>query len=210
MAGQRGADGGPGAGGCEGRRRCRTLAVAGRVSSQSAFGMHVLMPSNPADQGSSSRPSVMTTRCCSSSTRRCSRSEGPVPRDDYVVPIGIAHVTQRGDDVTIVAWGSYVGRSLQAADRLSASGVEADVIDPRGIRPLDLPTILESVSKTGRLVLVHEAPRAGGPGGRSPRSWQNSSSTCWKRPWLASPCPTSTSHRASTSSVRCYQPSRTS
>ena len=75
------------------------------------------------------------------------------------MPFGQADVRRAGDDVTIVATGAMVGRALAAADALAASGVSAEVIDPRTLVPLDMATILASVAKTGRLVLVDQATR---------------------------------------------------
>jgi acetoin:2,6-dichlorophenolindophenol oxidoreductase subunit beta len=86
---------------------------------------------------------------------------GEVPEGEYLVPFGRAAVRRAGGDVTIVATGAMVGRALAAAGRLAAEGIEAEVIDPRTIAPLDTATILESVAKTGRLVLVDQATRHG-------------------------------------------------
>jgi pyruvate/2-oxoglutarate/acetoin dehydrogenase E1 component len=84
---------------------------------------------------------------------------GEVPEGEYLVPIGEAAVRRPGNDVTIVATGWTVGRALEAAQRLAEEGIEAEVIDPRTLDPLDLPTILSSVEKTGRVVLVDQATR---------------------------------------------------
>jgi pyruvate dehydrogenase E1 component beta subunit len=84
---------------------------------------------------------------------------GEVPDGEYLVPFGEASVRREGGDVTIVATGWTVDRALAAAERLAEEGVQAEVIDPRTIAPLDLQTILESVDKTGRLVLVDQATR---------------------------------------------------
>src|SRR5580693_6704919 len=84
---------------------------------------------------------------------------GDVPEGEYLVPFGQADVRRAGDDVTIVATGWMVGKALAAAEALAASGVAAEVIDPRTLVPLDLATILDSVRKTGRLVLVDQATR---------------------------------------------------
>jgi pyruvate/2-oxoglutarate/acetoin dehydrogenase E1 component len=86
---------------------------------------------------------------------------GDVPEGEYLVPFGQAAVRRAGGDVTIVATGWMVGKALAAAERLAAEGVGAEVIDPRTIAPLDTGTILESVAKTGRLVLVDQATRHG-------------------------------------------------
>ena len=82
---------------------------------------------------------------------------GDVPEESYTIPFGEANVVREGDDVTIVALGRMVGFAEQAAAELAASGVEAEVIDPRTVSPLDLDTILRSVENTGRLVVVDEA-----------------------------------------------------
>lgn len=132
---------------------------------QSAFGMYVLMPTNPADAKGLLKSAIRDDNPVLFLEHKALYSKrGPVPDGEHLVPIGVAATPRRGDDVTIVAWGSLVPRSLQAADALADEGIDVEVIDPRGIRPLDIDTILASVEKTGRLVLVHEAPGAGGPG----------------------------------------------
>jgi pyruvate/2-oxoglutarate/acetoin dehydrogenase E1 component len=82
---------------------------------------------------------------------------GPVPEESYAIPFGEANVVREGDDVTIVALGRMVHRSLDAVKDLAGSGIECEVIDLRTTSPLDEDTILESVEKTGRLVVVDEA-----------------------------------------------------
>jgi pyruvate dehydrogenase E1 component beta subunit len=84
---------------------------------------------------------------------------GDVPEGEYLVPFGLADVRRPGGDVTIVATGWMLGKALAAAESLSAEGIEAEVIDPRTLAPLDTETILTSVAKTGRLVLVDQATR---------------------------------------------------
>jgi pyruvate/2-oxoglutarate/acetoin dehydrogenase E1 component len=85
--------------------------------------------------------------------------KGPVPEGEHLVPFGQAVVRREGADVTLVATGWTVGHALSAAEQLAAEGVSAEVIDPRTIAPLDTATVLESVAKTGRLVLVDQATR---------------------------------------------------
>lgn len=87
-----------------------------------------------------------------------------VPEDDYTIPIGKAKVLKQGTDVTVVTWGAYVHEVLKADALLQEEGISAEIIDLRTISPIDRPTILESVQKTGRFVVVHEAPRSFGPG----------------------------------------------
>src|SRR3954451_24460085 len=84
---------------------------------------------------------------------------GEVPEGEHLVPFGQADVRREGSDVTIVATGWCVGQALEAAERLAADGVSAEVIDPRTLEPLDTKTILESVDKTGHLVLVDQATK---------------------------------------------------
>ena len=84
---------------------------------------------------------------------------GEVPDDEYLVPFGKAEIRRAGGDVTIVATGWMVPRALAAAEQLAKEGINAEVIDPRTVAPLDLETILRSVDKTGRVVLVDQAPR---------------------------------------------------
>lgn len=83
--------------------------------------------------------------------------KGEVPEEEYVVPIGSADVKRSGSDVTIVAYGKMVHESLVAAERLAAEdGLEAEVVDLRTVRPVDLSTVLESVRKTNRVVVAEE------------------------------------------------------
>src|ERR1035437_6221479 len=89
---------------------------------------------------------------------------GPVPEQPYAIPIGVADVKRKGTDVTIVATQTMVSRSLSAAQVLARDGISVEVIDPRTLRPLDTATILESVRKTNRMVVVHEAAVTGGFG----------------------------------------------
>ena len=86
---------------------------------------------------------------------------GDVPEGEHVVPLGQANVVREGGDVTIVALGYMLGQALEAAEQLAAEGVEAEVIDPRTLAPLDTSTILASVEKTGRLVVVDQSTRHG-------------------------------------------------
>ncbi|MBM4441393.1 MAG: dehydrogenase E1 component subunit alpha/beta [Candidatus Rokubacteria bacterium] len=91
-------------------------------------------------------------------------TRGFVPSDRYVLPIGKAAIRREGTDVTIVATQAMVARALAAADELAKEGISAEVIDPRTLVPLDEATILASVRKTHRFVVVHEAVKRGGFG----------------------------------------------
>ena len=87
-----------------------------------------------------------------------------VPEDDFTVPIGEAKVVREGESVTVLAWGAMLYEALAAAQEVEREGVDTEVIDLRTLWPVDLPCILESVKKTGRVVVVHEAPRTCGFG----------------------------------------------
>ncbi|HBQ15481.1 MAG TPA: alpha-ketoacid dehydrogenase subunit beta, partial [Myxococcales bacterium] len=82
----------------------------------------------------------------------------------YTVPLGKAKVVREGEGVTVVSWGAMVYEALSAAEQVAKDGVDCEVIDLRTLWPLDLDTVVESVKKTGRLVVVHEAPKACGFG----------------------------------------------
>ncbi len=93
------------------------------------------------------------------------RLKGPVPEGEHLVPIGKGDVKREGGDLTIIAWGAMVQRALEAANALGEKGLGVEVIDPRTLLPLDEELILRSVEKTGRAIIVHEAPTFGGFGG---------------------------------------------
>ena len=83
--------------------------------------------------------------------------KGPVPEVDYEIPFGRASVRRTGSDVTVVALALMAQHALKAADTLASEGLSVEVIDPRTIAPLDVETVLTSVAKTGRLLIVDEA-----------------------------------------------------
>jgi pyruvate dehydrogenase E1 component beta subunit len=87
-----------------------------------------------------------------------------VPDEEYTLPLGEAKVVREGDDLTLVAWGAMLYEALSAAEQVAEQGVSCEVIDLRTLWPLDLDTIVQSVEKTGRIVVVHEAPKACGFG----------------------------------------------
>jgi 2-oxoisovalerate dehydrogenase E1 component beta subunit len=93
------------------------------------------------------------------------RIKDEVPEEDYVVPLGRAAVRREGQDLSIVTFGAMVHTAMEAAGRLAADGVEAEVLDLRSLAPLDRDAILASVAKTSRVLLLHEATRTGGIGG---------------------------------------------
>ncbi len=89
-------------------------------------------------------------------------AKGPVPEEEYTIPFGVADVKREGTDVTIVAYSKMLHKALEAAELLSQEGIEAEVVDPRTLVPLDTKTIIESVKKTSRLIVAaEECGRAG-------------------------------------------------
>ncbi|MER0140510.1 alpha-ketoacid dehydrogenase subunit beta [Bacillus safensis subsp. safensis] len=90
---------------------------------------------------------------------------GEVPEEQYSIPLGKADVKRSGKDVTIVATAIMVQKALEAAKELEAEGIDVEIIDPRTLVPLDEETIIESVKKTGKCIVVHEAVKRGGYGG---------------------------------------------
>jgi pyruvate/2-oxoglutarate/acetoin dehydrogenase E1 component len=92
-------------------------------------------------------------------------AKGPVPEEEYLLPFGQAEIMREGKDVTVVATSLMVGKALTAAQELEKKDIQIEVIDPRTLYPLDKETILASVQKTGRLLIVHQACKTGGFGG---------------------------------------------
>ncbi|WP_224448891.1 alpha-ketoacid dehydrogenase subunit beta [Haloprofundus salilacus] len=124
-------------------------------------GLKVVVPSTPADA-----KGLLTTAIRDPDpvvffepTRLYRAFREEIPDGDHTVPLGEADVVQEGEDVTVVAWGAMRHRALDAAEDVDAS---VEVIDPRSIVPFDTETVLESIRKTGRCVVVHEAPKTGG------------------------------------------------
>jgi pyruvate dehydrogenase E1 component beta subunit len=149
------------------------LGGAGAEHSQSleVLGMHfaglkVAMPSNAADAKGLLKSAIRDPNpVLFFEHKSLYRVKGEVPVDgDHLVPFGVASVARGGHDITVVATGLMVGRTLEAADLLAQRGIELEVIDPRTLVPLDIETIVESVQRTGRAIVVHEASRTAGAG----------------------------------------------
>ncbi|MDD5622729.1 MAG: alpha-ketoacid dehydrogenase subunit beta [Actinomycetota bacterium] len=87
--------------------------------------------------------------------------KGPVPEKEYTIPFGKADIKRRGRDITILAYANMVLKSLEAAEEMEREGVDCEIIDPRTLVPLDIDAIIDSVKKTGRLLIVSEACRRG-------------------------------------------------
>jgi pyruvate/2-oxoglutarate/acetoin dehydrogenase E1 component len=93
------------------------------------------------------------------------RSKGPVPEQEYSIPLGSADVKREERNLSIITYGRMVQRGLEVADALAGEGIELEVVDIRSLRPLDTATLVASARKTGRVLVVHEAPQFGGFGG---------------------------------------------
>ncbi len=91
-------------------------------------------------------------------------TEGEVPEVEYTVPLGIADVKREGTDITIIAYSRMILLALEAAEELAKEGIDAEVVDPRTLKPLDIDTIINSVKKTSKAVVVHEGYRTCGVG----------------------------------------------
>jgi acetoin:2,6-dichlorophenolindophenol oxidoreductase subunit beta len=132
----------------------------------SAPGLYVLTPSTPADAKGLLKSAIRDDNpVLFMPNKALFNTSGEVPDGDHLVPLGKAAIVRQGSGLTIVAWSSMVVKALEAAKRLAAEGIEVEVIDPRGVRPFDFETVIGSVRKTGRLLIAHEAPVMGGPGG---------------------------------------------
>lgn len=129
-------------------------------------GLKVVMPSTPADSKGLLKAAIRDDNPVIFIEHKLLYGiKGPVPSGDFVVPLGLADVKRVGADVTVVATGVMVNRALAAATEAAKRGIDVEVIDPRTLKPLDLGTIVASVKKTGRLMIVHEAALTGGFGG---------------------------------------------
>jgi len=128
-------------------------------------GLKVVMPSDPYDGKGILKAAIRDPNpvVFIEPTTLLSLS-GAVPDEDYVVPLGKAAIKREGKDVTVVAWGTLLPKALNAAQTLAGEGIEVEVIDPRTLRPLDIDTIVDSVKKTGRLVVAHQAIKTCGVG----------------------------------------------
>jgi pyruvate/2-oxoglutarate/acetoin dehydrogenase E1 component len=128
-------------------------------------GLIVVMPSTPYDVKGLIKASIRNDNPVIFIEHKLLYSEkGPVPEEEYLIPIGKADIKREGSDVTLVATSRMVLRALKAASSLAEDGIEAEVLDPRTLVPLDEEAILQSVQKTGRLVIIHEACKRGGYG----------------------------------------------
>lgn len=121
-------------------------------------GLKVITPSNPYDAKGLLKAAIRDDDpIVFMESEKMYGDKGEVPEGEYLIPIGLANIARKGKDVTIVSFGKIMKVALEAAEVLAKEGIDAEVIDLRTIRPLDIDTIIASVKKTNRLVLVEES-----------------------------------------------------
>jgi 2-oxoisovalerate dehydrogenase E1 component len=125
-------------------------------------GLKVIAPATPADTKGLLKAAIRDDNPVIFIEHQLTYLErGEVPTEDYTIPLGVARVAREGTDVTLVAYSYMYYRAMAAAEALAAEGISVEVVDPRTLIPLDVPTIAASVRKTGRLVVVQQAPETG-------------------------------------------------
>jgi pyruvate dehydrogenase E1 component beta subunit len=121
-------------------------------------GLKVVVPSTPADAKGLLKSSIRDNDpVIFMESEQMYGDKGEVPEGEYVIPIGVAEVKKKGDDVTIVTFGKIYHRVVKAAEQLATEGIDVEIIDLRTVRPIDYDTVFESVKKTNRLVIVEES-----------------------------------------------------
>ncbi|MDN5311773.1 MAG: acetoin:2,6-dichlorophenolindophenol oxidoreductase subunit beta [Thermoanaerobacteraceae bacterium] len=122
-------------------------------------GLKVVMPSTPYDVKGLIKASIRDDNpVVFAEHKLLYKVKGEVPEEDYIVPLGKADVKRKGKDITVVAGSIMVIRALEAAKQLEKEGIDVEVVDPRTLKPLDMDTIVSSVKKTGRVVIVEDDP----------------------------------------------------
>ncbi len=125
-------------------------------------GLYVVYPATPADAKGMLKSAIRDNNpILFVESQLLYNLKGAVPEGEYLTPLGAAEVKRAGTDVTIVTWGPALHDCLKAADKLAAEGRSAEVIDLRSLVPLDMATVLASVRKTGRCVVVSQAVNIG-------------------------------------------------
>lgn len=129
-------------------------------------GIKVAMPSTPADAAGLLRAAIRDDNpAIVIEHKQLYVMKGEVPDDpDFIIPFGKAKIVREGSDATVIATHTYVHKALAIAEKLAAEGISVEVIDPRTLVPFDTETVINSVKKTGRAVIVHEAHKTAGIG----------------------------------------------
>lgn len=121
-------------------------------------GLKVVVPSNPADAKGLLKSAIRDDDpVIFMESEQMYGDKGEVPEGEYLIPLGVAEIKRKGKDVTIVSFGKIIKEAYKAADILAEEGVECEVIDLRTVRPMDRQTIIQSVKKTNRLIILEEA-----------------------------------------------------
>jgi len=129
-------------------------------------GLRVCIPSTPYDAKGLIKSAVRDNNPVIFYEHRCLYDlKGPIPEESYTIPLGKADVKRKGKDITVIATSAMVLEALAAAVELEKQRIDVEVVDPRTLVPLDKKTLVDSVKKTGRVVIAHEACRTGGVGG---------------------------------------------
>jgi len=129
-------------------------------------GLKIVVPSTPYDAKGLLKTAIRDNNAVVFiESKLLYRTKGPVPEEEYTIPLGKASVPREGNDATMITYGRMVPRCLDVVDRFAERGVEIEVIDLRTLIPLDREAIVQSVKKTGRVLIVHEACQTGGFGG---------------------------------------------
>ncbi len=128
-------------------------------------GLKIVLPANPYDAKGLLKSAIRDSNpVLFLESGLLYRTKGPVPEEEYTVPLGQAEVKRKGDDITILGISRQVGEALTAATKLEQTGISAEVIDVRTLQPLDLKTIVESVKRTSRLIIASDDVKTGGVG----------------------------------------------
>ena len=128
-------------------------------------GIKVVVPSSPADAAGLLASCIFDDDPCLFIEDSMTRAQtGPAPPPNHRVPLGKANILRTGSDVSVISYGRPIGDSLKIADKLAAEGISVEIVDLRTVSPLDSETVLKSVAKTRRAIVVHEAPRSFGVG----------------------------------------------
>ena len=129
-------------------------------------GLKVVAPSTPADAKGLLKAAIRDDNPVMFIEQKLLyRKKGPIPDGEYLTELGKADIKREGKDVTVIVYGRMLERVLNVAEEAAKEGIEIEVVDPMTLAPLDKETIIESVRKTGRAIVVHEACKTGGFGG---------------------------------------------
>ena len=121
-------------------------------------GLKVVTPSNPYDAKGLLKSAIRDNDpVVFLESEKMYGDKGDIPEGDYLIPIGVAEIKKRGSDVTVVSFGKVIKTAFQAADQLSKEGISVEIIDLRSVRPIDYSTVVQSIKKTNRCVVVEES-----------------------------------------------------